>query len=137
MKKDFKNRIKEWGTPVLAIGLLYLFFYIVGIGCPIKFLTGISCRGCGMTRAWICALRLDFAGAFYYHPLFLTVPVGAVLIIFRSRLTEKTFKKILIIIVGLFLIVYTVRVFFSDGSIVSVHPRESILFKLVNLFRRK
>lgn len=37
--------------------------------CPIKYLTGFSCPGCGMTRALIM-MFYDIRGAFYMHPLF-------------------------------------------------------------------
>ncbi|MCR5352830.1 MAG: DUF2752 domain-containing protein [Clostridiales bacterium] len=36
----------------------------------IKYITGVSCPSCGMTRAYHCLFRFDFAGAFHYHPLF-------------------------------------------------------------------
>ncbi len=37
--------------------------------CPILYYTGIPCPGCGMTRALLRLLILDFAGAAAYHPL--------------------------------------------------------------------
>lgn len=54
-----------------AVVVLYVVLENLGITCPIKFFTGISCAGCGMSRAWLSVLRLDMAGAFRYHPLFL------------------------------------------------------------------
>ena len=59
---------------VVAVGALAL--YVAGIGCPIKFATGISCPGCGLTRAWLEALQLHFDRAVAYHPLFWLVPVA-------------------------------------------------------------
>ena len=58
---------------IAVVVLLYLFLEGFGITCPIKFLTGISCAGCGMSRAWIAVFHLDFARAFYFHPLFFNV----------------------------------------------------------------
>ena len=44
-------------------------------GCPVRRLFGVSCPLCGMGRACLCALRLDFGAAFRFHPLWpLTVP---------------------------------------------------------------
>ena len=56
-------------SAIAAIVLVYLMYFAVGIRCPIKFLTGISCAGCGMTRAWWFFLHGDLRKAFYYHPL--------------------------------------------------------------------
>lgn len=42
---------------------------ITAYKCPIKYLTGFSCPGCGMTRALIM-MFYDMKGAFYMHPLF-------------------------------------------------------------------
>ena len=44
---------KEQVTAVLAVALFYGALQLAGITCPIKYITGISCPGCGMTRAWL------------------------------------------------------------------------------------
>ena len=66
-----------WGTEIrraaVVFSLLLLAFIalvVLGIGCPIKGLLGMPCPGCGLTRGCLSALRLDFAGAFRWHPLF-------------------------------------------------------------------
>ena len=48
--------------------------------------------GCGMTRAWLAALRLDFAAAFAYHPLFWVVPIAFVLAFVREEVTSSKLK---------------------------------------------
>lgn len=64
---------------ILGIGAFVavaaLVLYLIGVGCPIKFMTGISCPGCGMTRAWLELARGHLAAAFAYHPLFWAVPL--------------------------------------------------------------
>ena len=45
-----------------AVALFYIVIESLGVTCPILFLTGISCAGCGMSRAWLSLLRLDLAG---------------------------------------------------------------------------
>jgi hypothetical protein len=60
--------------------------------CPFKMLTGFPCPGCGMTRACWCLLKLDFAGAFYYHPLsFLLASV--VIFVVLNEVAELWFHK--------------------------------------------
>ena len=67
--------IKDNFKFILIIACFYILLECVGITCPIKFITGISCAGCGMSRAWISLLKLDLKNAFYYHPLFWSVPI--------------------------------------------------------------
>ncbi len=51
-----------------------VLLYVSKIGCVILRATGINCLGCGMTRAWLSALRLDLAAAVDYHLMFWSVP---------------------------------------------------------------
>ena len=61
-----KKKLKEYIAPILAVAGLYAVMEAVGITCPIKFLTGISCMGCGMSRAWMAVLRHVFPGKWNY-----------------------------------------------------------------------
>lgn len=66
-------------TLCLALGATALALYLLDLGCVFKGITGLSCPGCGMTRAWLAALKLDLAAAVAYHPLFWTVPLALLL----------------------------------------------------------
>ena len=68
------NRI-EVITSVAAVVVLYVILESFGVTCPIKYITGISCAGCGMSRAWIALLHFNIHEAFMYHPLFFLPPV--------------------------------------------------------------
>ena len=68
-KKIFLSKTKTLCAVILSYHLLTWF-----TGCPFRFFFGISCPGCGMPRALLAALRLDFAAAFSYHPLFFLLP---------------------------------------------------------------
>ena len=60
-----------WKTVAVFMLLFVIFkFY----KCPIKLLTGQDCLGCGMTRAIISFIKMDFKQAFKFHCLF---PLGA------------------------------------------------------------
>ena len=50
-------------SPILCC--LGKFFITI---CPAVLITGLPCPGCGMTRAFIRLLHLDFAGAWQMHP---------------------------------------------------------------------
>jgi hypothetical protein len=81
-------------SALFTIAVFYLILESVfGITCPILFLTGISCAGCGMSRAWFCVLRMDFTGAFRYHPLFWILPIGIMLFLFWDKIPKKINRK--------------------------------------------
>lgn len=78
-----------------CIGVLFiawLALYLLDIGCVFRLMTGIPCPGCGMTRAWLAALRLDFAAAFAYHPLFWVVPIAFALAFVREETASDKVK---------------------------------------------
>ena len=76
MKRFFAQKwvqIALTHAALLAVtaALLALISWILGSACPTYALFSICCPFCGMTRAHLAALRLDFAAAFSYHPAFL------------------------------------------------------------------
>ncbi|MCR4843026.1 MAG: DUF2752 domain-containing protein [Eubacterium sp.] len=135
MIEELKKTVKEFAVPVAIIAALYAFFWFVGIGCPIKYVTGVSCLGCGMTRAWLAVLRLDFSAAFYYHPLFWLVPIGVVWFVYRRRIPKKVYNAGVFTFCALFVIVYVVRLFHSDGQVVSIHLEENIYSKIFRFLK--
>lgn len=112
-------------SAIAAIALIYASFLRLGISCPIKFITGVSCAGCGMTRAWLHVFRLDFNAAFRFHPLFWTIPVVAVLFFLRKRF-PRFFRVIASVIAVLFIVVYFVRMFDRSCDIVVFEPYNSV-----------
>lgn len=119
-----------------TIVFIYAVMHFVGIGCPIKFVTGISCLGCGMTRAWLSVLKLDFSAAFYYHPLFMLPPVAAVVYLAKSKINLKIYKIIMLTIVIAFITMYLYRLIFTDGDIVVFEPGNNIIFRLLEYERK-
>lgn len=112
-----------------TIALFYLLIESLGVTCPIRFLTGISCAGCGMSRAWLALLHLDFPLAFHMHPLFWLPVPAAVLLFYRKH---KQVRRVgLAICVGLFGIVYFVRLFSTDDVVVFA-PQEGLLWRLIS-----
>ena len=69
MNNEIKKRIKRvtlWVVLFVLAGLLYaLFVRLTGFGYPCFFhlITGLNCPGCGITRAALKILQLDFVGA--------------------------------------------------------------------------
>ena len=127
------KRYKDVICPAIIIAAFYAVLNLAGISCPIKFVTGISCPGCGMTRAWLAVLRLDFAAAFYYHPLFLLPPIAVILYLSKARINRRVYRFLILAISAGFIIVYAYRLIAAQGDIVVFEPYNNILFRLLRI----
>lgn len=113
MKQLIIGFVKKYKAIIFKISgiILIVLFY----RCPAKKIFGIDCPGCGLTRACLSALRLDFRTAFEYHPLFWLFGAGLVYFIFyeqikkRLKISGKTEIAILIISSVLFMVVWLIR----------------------------
>ncbi len=79
-----KNRTKNF--LILFILILFLIFVMnVPVTCIFKYVTGISCPACGMTRAFISILQFRFFDAFFLNilsiPLFLFIIISILILI--------------------------------------------------------
>lgn len=135
--RDFCEVIKKHGNLsaiffVLLLTVIVFVEMITGIGCPIYFVTGISCPGCGMSRALFRVLRFDFAGAFLFHPLWCLLPVLAVFWFLResARISHKTYGRFLWVFSILFLLVYLFRLLDPADTIVCVTPAEGLFGRI-------
>lgn len=124
------NRI-EVITSVAAVVVLYVILESFGVTCPIKYITGISCAGCGMSRAWIALLHFNIHEAFVYHPLFFLPPVVVIVMLLKSKINIKFYKIFMFTMVGAFVIVYLYRMFIGTGDIVVFEPQNNILFRII------
>ncbi len=100
MKKlQNKDKLITFGLIVVLV----LIMYILNIPCLFKTVFKIPCPGCGMTRAYISLLHLDFKKAFEYNPMFWSVPILFLLYIFDIKIFKKEWANTLLgvlIIVG-------------------------------------
>lgn len=86
-----KNRIKN--VLILLILILFLLFVLnIPVTCIFKSVTGISYPACGMTRAFISILHLNFLNAFLLNilsiPLFIFICISVIIMIieiFRNK----------------------------------------------------
>lgn len=124
------NRI-EVITSVAAVVVLYVILESFGVTCPIKYITGISCAGCGMSRAWIALLHFNIHEAFMYHPLFFLPPVVVIFMLLKSKINIKFYKIFIFTMAGAFVIVYLYRMFIGTGDIVVFEPQNNILFRII------
>ncbi len=137
MKDSNKRKLIESTLGIFSVILLYTVFHFVGIGCPIKFFTGISCAGCGMSRAWLSVLKLDFCGAFYYHPLFWMVPIGFGLFIFKRKISTKVFKGLVWTGLIILLAVYVWRLIDPNDNIVVIDIKNGAIIRFISQFMQR
>ena len=84
--KAKRKDILSAAAAILAVALLYLFFHVSGIGCPIHYATGISCPGCGMTRATMSLFAGNLGAALRWHFMLPAMPAVLLMIAEEGRL---------------------------------------------------
>lgn len=124
MKRRFK--IKDF----TFIPLLFLLFLIYAYtGCPFRFLFGISCPGCGMTRAIISIFKLDFISALYYNAFVFVLPFPVIAFLMQSKIGIKHFYTITFAFtIGLF-IYYLWRIS-TPNEIVYIRIYQGSVYKI-------
>ena len=129
------REIRAAAAAIVAVAALYLIFHLAGIGCPIRFLTGISCMGCGMTRAVASLAALRFSEAWYYHPLVYLLPACIVVFLLKRRIPRKIYRVLVFTMVVLFVTIYLTRMFDPTNEIVTFHPDQGFVYRTIkNLF---
>ena len=128
---SFTKKFKELFTLLFGFAIYVLFLNLSGIHCPIKFITDISCPGCGMTRAVISAVKLDFKSAFYYNPMWcVTLPAIAVMAFAHVKNKQKLMKITALLFAALLIVTYVIRIIVGDSTVITVNPKESIFYKI-------
>ena len=126
-----KNDLLSAGCAILAVALLYLFFHFSGIGCPLHFLTGINCPGCGMSRACIALLCLRFHDAWHYHPLVYSLPFALLVYLFRKKMPLRIYHILIFTFIALFVTIYLVRMLDPTCDIVTFQPEQGFIFRTI------
>ena len=80
-----------WGKLAFLLGYFAfaLAMYRLGVGCLFRTFFHVVCPGCGMTRAVVSLLRLDFRAAWGYHPMVFVLPVMVLYFLFDGRLFRQ------------------------------------------------
>ena len=127
-KKQTLEKLKIIALLLLAA----LLSHISGIGCPIRWLTGIPCAGCGMSRAFLSVFKGHFGAAWSYHPLiYLILPLAILWL--TGRLQDRRImnlqKPAVRLIITAFIAVYIVRLVHND-PVLEIDISKGILWKL-------
>lgn len=130
--KAFFNKYKGAISAVFAVVALYALLFALGITCPIKYIAGVSCPGCGMSRACAAALRLDFSAAFSYHPLWiLLLPFAVTLGVLLAKRKRRAVRVCVGVGVALMLAVYVWRLATSTGDVVVAEPQNGLVGRII------
>lgn len=123
---DYKKIFITKTKTLCAVGFAY-YLLTWFTGCPFRFFFGISCPGCGMSRALLAALRLDFAAAFSFHPLFFLLPLFLLCYYLDPWIDWSRHTRLLIFGIALFIGVYLIRLLILHDPVVAWHPSTGVL----------
>lgn len=140
MREGAKRRVRELlkraeglkiFAAVLPLGLALMLSDMLGVTvCPFRRVLGLSCAGCGMSRAWRAALCGKLELAYYFHPLFwLPVPL-LFLFLLRARIPVRVRALLWGAAVFALLAVYAVRLGDPAQRIVVFEPEEGMVFRV-------
>lgn len=111
--KNLYSTIKK----VIFVAIIAVLSSVGVYKCPFKMIFGTDCPGCGMTRAFISALHLNFKEAFNFHPLFLLFGLELIYVVFSDllssvfKINKKAELTVGIISLVLLLIVWIIKQF--------------------------
>ena len=125
MEKTVRNtkarRLAKILLGLLAAAAALLLVY----HCPFRYIFGVSCPGCGMTRALV---------AFGFHPLFPLLIPAALWIGLRAcgllHMPRKRETAYILAFAGVFILVYLVRLLCGD-PVIAPDPESGLLFRLL------
>ena len=134
--KHWFRRHKAFLSSCAAVIAVYAGLFALGITCPIKYVTGNSCPGCGMSRATWAMLRLDFAAAVYYHPLCFAIPPVAIGMMYTyATHRRRAFSAILFGMAGAMIAVYLYRLFFLEQGVVVADLGSGLIARAIRALR--
>ena len=103
--------------------------YICNIPCPIRWITGISCAGCGMTRAWLSLLQGKITESLYYHPLALMIPIILCWWFLKEHLNTSVYKLGNVMFIIIFLVVYIIRLL-GKNDLITIDIFNGVIYQV-------
>lgn len=121
----------------ITLAVVLIILIITGIyQCPLKYIFGLSCPFCGITRALFYAGHFNFSKAFYYHIFWPIVIIGITIhILYEFKIITK-YKKIMMILLYIFVIlnfIYYIYRFTNGSDIVYFNFKESLIYRIYDI----
>ena len=101
IKKDIGNT--RWAIIVIIAYFAFLKT-VTGSACPVVAMIGYPCPACGLTRAFVCLLHLDFSGALKIHAFIYAVLLYLLVFLWNRYVRGRRAGKRLLVL-GVMLIV--------------------------------
>lgn len=125
-----KSKIMDTIPALAGIVSYLLFLKMFHLPCPILYLTGCSCPGCGMSRAVMSASCFNFKQAFYYHPLFFVPFLGIYMYIKWDDYKDRTKTFLLVFFCSAMILVYIYRMVYMQSDVVRCDIQQGLLYKV-------
>lgn len=113
-KRSTYKRIK---MSLIIAGIIAVFIFTDIYRCPVRAIFKIPCPCCGMTRAIMAAIRMEWKLSFYYHPLWPIIVVAILVhVLYEFRIIKLSKKQTdigLIFISSLLMLCYVIRILAS------------------------
>lgn len=109
----------KWKLVLLFLyGCLLVAWTWLELPCVIRWITGCICPGCGMSRAWLALLQMNWKAAFSLHPMFWSVPLLFLYILYDGALFRNHLLNnwILGTVLGGFALCYIIRLIIYLGG---------------------
>ena len=117
------NKIGVLLASIYVLMAQLIFSYI----SPTMWLFGFPCPACGLTRAGLRLIRLDFIGAFSYNPSIFLVPFG---VYAYAKKNAPLFAIVIVLVIAIFIF----RLMTSFGVEPLVINRNALMFRIIEVF---
>lgn len=117
-----------------TVFVILTFLILTRFTCLIKFITGLPCPSCGMTRAYISLTHFNIKEAWNYHPLFWFSPPIILFIIISKKPLFHSKTKQSIFLATVIIIIFSVYVYRMIKLFPNIEPmdynKNSLLYTL-------
>ncbi len=96
---------------LLVYGGILILWATKSWPCIIRTVTKLPCPGCGLTRAYLALFRLNLQAAFFFHPMFWSIPLLVLFFLMDGQLFRSQWKNTLLntVLLGGFAVCYAIR----------------------------
>ena len=127
--KEFWEKYGSYVPALLFILGGILVFFVFRIPCLSQLLFGMSCPGCGLTRAFLAVLSGDIALSFKMHPFWIAlIPCTVAAFILHVKKKDTAFYIVVASSVAVYIGIWVVRLILKD-PVVEFNIESGIIYR--------